>query len=107
MDGEERDDDRTYEAMRDRYWELAGVEGMSLRAFLQQELGRPAGADHIARLRRLVDDVLDTALQNIAVKAEEEGGIYEALAEERMAEVGEERAALAQHLDAFEAGASG
>ena len=90
----------TYEEMRDRYWELAGVEGVGLAEFVEAELARPDGPARVATLRRLVDEVEDTALQNIAVKAEEEGGVYESLADERIAEVNEERAALMDRLDA-------
>lgn len=100
-----------YEALRDRYWELAGVEGVSLEAFVEGEL---AGADvhddagaSVGRLRRLVDDVLDTALKNIAAKAEEEGGVYERLADERVEEVREERARLLARLDRAAADATG
>lgn len=98
-----------YEALRDRYWELAGVEGVSLEAFVDDELARAdadddAGAS-VERLRRLVDDVLDTALKNIATKAEEEGGVYESLADERIEEVREERARVLARLDRAAAGA--
>lgn len=103
---DEADEQSRYEALRDRYWELAGIEGVGLAAFLEAELRRDAGRESVERLRRLVDEVEDTAVKNIAVKAEEEGGPYEALADERMAEVAEERAALAARLDrALETGA--
>ncbi len=93
------DDAEAYEALRERYWQLAGVEGVSLEAFVEDELSAGAGPGAIDRLRSLVEDVLDTALKNIAVKAEEEGGVYEEMADERIEEVGEERARLLARLD--------
>ena len=93
------DEESRYEAMRDRYWEVAGIEGVSLEAFVESALSDDRSEATLRRLRRLVDEVEETALLNIAVKAEEEGGMYEALADERIEEVREEHARLAARLE--------
>jgi hypothetical protein len=95
---DEATEEARYEVLRERYWELAGIEGIGLGEFVENELLGATRAD-VERLRRLVDDVEDTALKNIAVKAGEEGGVYEALADERTAEIAEERARLFARLD--------
>ena len=102
--GEDRavgaDAEARYEALRERFWELASIEGVSLSEFLDARLTQtPApGPEALADLVRLVEDVEDTMLENIALKSQEEGGVYEDLADERIDEVQAERAALLDRL---------
>lgn len=99
-DGEAR-----YERLREAYWLAASIEGLTLGGFVDRTLGEEgSGATVLALLTRLVEDVEDTVLRNIALKAEEEGGMYEALADERIEEVQAERAEL---LDRLREAASG
>lgn len=97
------------DALRDRFWERASLEGLELDAFLADEVAvlqrrdvsaREAGFAH---LRDLVEDVTDTRLLNIALKAEDEGTIYAELADERIEEVQGERARLIEWLDRAQA----
>ena len=87
-----------YEALRERFWELASIEGMSLAGFLDAALGESPGPEALLDLVRLVEDVEDTMLENIALKSQEEGGVYEDLADERIDEVQAERASLIDRL---------
>lgn len=93
------------DALRDRFWERASLEGLGLDAFLKEEVlgleGSPAGEREagFACLRELVEDVADTRLLNIALKAEDEGTIYAELADERIEEVQEERTRLIDWLE--------
>lgn|GEM_PF-3809256 len=92
------DDADLCEALRETYWERAGIEGLDLAAFVDESLAQVPDAAALGRLARLVDEVCDTALLNLAAKAQEEGGVYEALAEERAAEIQEERGRLGDRL---------
>lgn len=87
-----------YEGLRERFWELASVEGVSLSAFIDDAVATGPGPAEIALLCRLVEDVEDTILQNIALKSSEEGGVFETMADERIEEVQEERAVLLDRL---------
>ena len=93
---------QAWEVLRDRYWERAGVEGLSLDAFCRETMAGHTGRARLRTaelLRALVDDVTDTRLANIALKAGEEGAMYAALAEEREAEVRAEHERLMALLE--------
>ncbi len=96
------------EDMRERFWERAALEGLELHAFLEEELARvenvpePDRAEFLQDLRNLVEDVADTRLVNIALKAEDEGRMYAELASGLEEGVREERERLLDRLDAWE-----
>ncbi|MCL6596580.1 MAG: hypothetical protein K6V73_10280 [Firmicutes bacterium] len=96
-------DEAAYADLRDRFWQAAAVEGTSLEEFVAAELAlAPSGAGRKrvrARLRRLVEEVADVRLHHIALREEEEGGVWAELAEERRREVEAERDRLRERLD--------
>lgn len=98
------------EQVRDRFWERASLEGLELQTFLEEEVQgartRPDADPGVvfAVLRALVEDVTDTRLLNIALKAEDEGTIYAELADERIEEVQQEQGRLLDWLDRREGG---
>jgi hypothetical protein len=97
-------DEAAYADLRDRFWQAASLDGTPLEGFVAAELARaPSGAGRRRvrmRLRRLVDEVADVRLHHIALREEEEGGVWAELAEERRREVEAERDRLRERLDA-------